>query len=86
MIGETIGNFEIVAPLGKGGMGEVWLAEQKNIKTRVAIKVLNAEVSKDQSHVQRFFNEAIAVSKIRHAGIVKIFDSGYVPRPARRIW
>ncbi|MCW5806628.1 MAG: serine/threonine protein kinase, partial [Deltaproteobacteria bacterium] len=77
MIGESVGNFEIVAQLGQGGMGEVWLAEQKSIKTRVAIKVLRSEISKDVAHVDRFFGEAVAVSKIRHAGIVKIFDCGY---------
>src|SRR5262252_11039569 len=58
-------------------MGEVYLAEQTNIGTRVAIKVLRPEVSSDTEHVQRFFNEARAVSKIQHAGIVKIFDVGY---------
>jgi serine/threonine-protein kinase len=77
VIGETIGNFKIVQRLGRGGMGEVYLAEQTNIGTRVAIKVLRPEVSSDTEHVQRFFNEARAVSKIQHAGIVKIFDVGY---------
>src|SRR5688572_9355967 len=57
-------------------MGEVWLAEQQNIGTHVAIKLLNAAVSQDTEHVQRFFNEARAVSRIQHAGIVKIFDVG----------
>jgi hypothetical protein len=77
VIGETIGNFKIVQRLGRGGMGEVYLAEQTSIGTRVAIKVLRPEVSSDTEHVQRFFNEARAVSKIQHAGIVKIFDVGY---------
>ncbi|HUS32652.1 MAG TPA: serine/threonine-protein kinase, partial [Kofleriaceae bacterium] len=77
MIGETIGNFKIVSRLGRGGMGEVWLAEQTSIGTKVAIKLLNAAVSEDTEHVQRFFNEARAVSRIQHAGIVKIFDVGH---------
>ncbi len=77
MIGETVGNFEIISRLGKGGMGEVWLAEQKNVKTKVAIKMLDASISTNKTHVQRFFNEAIAVSQIHHAGIVKIFDVGF---------
>jgi serine/threonine-protein kinase len=78
VIGTTIGNFRIVSQLGKGGMGEVWLAEQQSIKTKVAIKLLRPDVSADVSHVQRFFNEAVAVSKIRHAGITKIFDVGFL--------
>ena len=76
MIGETIGNFKVISRLGVGGMGEVWLAEQQSIGTRVAIKLLSAAVSQDTDHVQRFFNEARAVSRIQHAGIVKIFDVG----------
>jgi serine/threonine protein kinase len=77
VLGATVGNFVIVARLGKGGMGEVWLAEHATIKTRVAIKLLTAEVSTDTHQVQRFFNEAVAVGKIRHAGIGKIFDVGF---------
>jgi serine/threonine-protein kinase len=77
MIGETIKGFAITARLGKGGMGEVWAAEQPIVKTRVAIKVLHKDMSTDRALVQRFFNEAIAVSQIRHAGIVKIHDVGF---------
>jgi hypothetical protein len=77
VLGETIGNFRIVERLGAGGMGEVWLAEQQNIGTKVAIKLLKAEISDDTEHVERFFNEARAVSRIQHAGIVKIFDVGH---------
>ena len=76
MLGEIVGNFRIVAKLGRGGMGEVWLAEQLNIGTRVAIKVLLEPVSADSDEVQRFFNEARAVGRIQHAGIAKIFDVG----------
>src|ERR1051325_7933618 len=58
-------------------MGEVFLAEHKDLQTPVAIKVLNGDISEDRDHVQRFFNEARVVSKIKHAGTIKIFDSGY---------
>jgi serine/threonine protein kinase len=77
VIRETIGHFEIIARAGRGGMGEVFVAEHKAIKTRVAIKVLHAHVSANTAHVQRFFNEARAVARIQHAGIVKIFDVGF---------
>ncbi|HET9621411.1 MAG TPA: serine/threonine-protein kinase, partial [Kofleriaceae bacterium] len=77
MIGETIGHFEITARVGRGGMGEVFVAEHATIKTKVAIKVLHAEVSTNTQQVQRFFNEARAVARIQHAGIVKIFDVGF---------
>jgi serine/threonine-protein kinase len=77
MIGEKIGNYKILSLLGAGGMGEVYLAEQVAIETRVAIKILQTQISKDADQVQRFFNEARAVSKVRHAGTVKIFDVGF---------
>ncbi|MDB4956756.1 MAG: serine/threonine protein kinase [Myxococcales bacterium] len=77
VIGETIGHFKIVSRLGRGGMGEVFLAEQQSIGTKVAIKLLQPDISSDAEHVQRFFNEARAVSRIQHAGICKIFDVGF---------
>src|SRR5262249_39849854 len=77
MIGEAIKDFKIIGQLGKGGMGEVWVAEQQIVKTRVAIKLLLAERSSDQPLVRRCFKEAMAVSGIKHAGIVRIHDVGF---------
>ncbi|MEO8701253.1 MAG: serine/threonine-protein kinase [Kofleriaceae bacterium] len=77
MLGQRIGNFQIVSMLGAGGMGEVFLGVHEQIGTRVAIKMLQQHISANTEHVQRFFNEAIAVSKIQHAGIGKIFDVGH---------
>lgn len=77
MIGETIGNFEIVAPLGKGGMGEVWLARHQTVHNLVAIKLLGEDVSEDREQVERFFNQAQAAGRIQHAGVGQIFDVGY---------
>ncbi len=76
LAGSTIGHFQLVSRLGRGGMGEVWLAEQREVGTRVAIKLLLPDISEDEVHVQRFFNEARAVGRIQHAGIVRIFDVG----------
>jgi len=77
MVGQIIGNFRLVSLLGRGGMGEVYLAEHVGIQTKVAVKLLMRDVSAQQDQVQRFFNEARIVSKIKHAGIVKIFDVGH---------
>ena len=77
MIDQVIGNFRVLSLLGSGGMGDVYLAEHQGIQTRVAIKILHAQISRDADHVQRFFNEARIVGKIKHAGIVKIFDVGF---------
>jgi len=83
MIGETIKDFKITHRLGKGGMGEVWVGEQQIVKTRVAIKLLTeSRGGVEDPAVQRFFNEAVAADRIRHAGIVKIYDVGFHgPRP-----
>ena len=77
MIGQVIGNFRVVSVLGKGGMGEVFVAEHVGIQTRVAIKVLLPEISQHADHVHRLFNEARIVAKIKHAGIARIFDVGF---------
>lgn len=58
-------------------MGEVYVAEHVGIQTRVAVKVLLPEISKNADHVHRLFNEARIVSRIKHAGITKIFDVGF---------
>jgi serine/threonine-protein kinase len=79
VIGATIGNFEVIRRLGKGGMGEVWLAEHKGVRTKVAIKTLVAKLSDDEQQIKRFHNEAVAVGKIKHSGITKIFDVGFLP-------
>jgi serine/threonine protein kinase len=71
-----LGNFRLVRRLGRGGMGEVWLGEHFSAGTRVAIKFLSEDLGADDGEVQRFFNEARAVARIRHAGIAKIFDLG----------
>jgi serine/threonine-protein kinase len=83
MLGRTIGNYRITALLGRGGMGEVFAAEhQSRPGIRVAVKLLLADISGHRPIVERFFNEANAVSLIKHAGIVRIFDLGYVDERA----
>lgn len=77
MIGQRIGNFTIVQKLGEGGMGEVYRAVNDTVETPVAVKMLLPQVSAHKQNVQRFFNEAVAVSKIQHSGIGKIFDVGF---------
>jgi eukaryotic-like serine/threonine-protein kinase len=77
MIGTQLGNFRLVALLGAGGMGEVYVAEHVSVATRVAIKVLRAEISQDAEAIRRLFREAELVGRIRHAGIAKIFDVGF---------
>ena len=74
MIGDAFGNYRIVAQLGSGSMGVVYLAEHQRIARRAAIKLLAPELVRDQHALRRFFNEARATSLIRHPGIVEVFD------------
>jgi serine/threonine-protein kinase len=74
VIGETIGSYKLLARLGVGGMGEVYLAEHKYIARRAAIKFLLPELSRSTEVVGRFFNEARAASLIEHPGIVEVLD------------
>jgi len=74
VIGETIGNYKILARLGAGGMGEVYLAEHRYIARRAAIKFLLPELTGSTDVVNRFFAEARAASLIEHPGIVEVLD------------
>jgi serine/threonine protein kinase len=78
LIGKSIGNYQIKAKLGEGGMGTVYLGEHPLIGKRVAVKVLLEELASKEDIVARFFNEAKAVNDIGHANIVDIVDFGKV--------
>ena len=74
--GSKLGPYEIVAPLGAGGMGEVYRARDTRLKRDVALKVLPAEVSRDPARRQRFEQEARAIAALNHPNIVAIYDVG----------
>jgi Tol biopolymer transport system component/tRNA A-37 threonylcarbamoyl transferase component Bud32 len=72
MIGTTLGHYRILERLGKGGMGEVYLAEDTKLGRKVALKVLTEELASDADWRQRFEREARAVAAINHPSIVTI--------------
>jgi len=72
MIGTTLAHYRIVEPLGKGGMGEVFVAEDTKLHRRVALKVLPADVALDPERRQRFEREAQAIAALNHPHIVTI--------------
>ena len=74
LIGRAIGSYRVVKPLGKGGMGAVYMAEHPVIGSKVAIKFLHPQYATDKKIVDRFFNEARAVNVIGHDNILKILD------------
>jgi Tol biopolymer transport system component len=74
--GSRFGPYEIVSPLGAGGMGEVYRAHDARLGRDVAVKVLPAEISADPSRRQRFQVEARAIAALSHPNICAIHDVG----------
>jgi eukaryotic-like serine/threonine-protein kinase len=74
--GTRLGPYEIVLPLGAGGMGEVYKARDTRLGREVAVKVLPASLASDADALARFEREAKAVAALSHANILSIFDVG----------
>jgi hypothetical protein len=74
--GVRLGTYEVIAPLGAGGMGEVYRAHDTNLRRDVAIKVLPAAVAADPARIARFEREARAVAALTHPNILAIHDFG----------
>jgi serine/threonine-protein kinase len=70
------GKYRLVRPLGKGGMGEVWVAENAVLHKRVALKVIADEAAASPFAVERFLREAVTASRVHHPAIVEIHDAG----------
>ena len=74
--GSRLGPYEILAPIGAGGMGEVWKARDAKLDRNVAIKVLPRSVASDPDTLARFEREAKAVAALSHPNILAIHDFG----------
>ncbi|HEU0254161.1 MAG TPA: protein kinase, partial [Pyrinomonadaceae bacterium] len=72
--GQVVGTYEITSFLGRGGMGEVYVAHDKRLGRKVALKLVLSSVTKDGSHVQRFEQEARAASALNHPNIIAIYE------------
>ena len=74
--GTRLGRYEVHSLLGKGGMGEVYLAEDTKLDRKVAIKFLNEEFSRDADKLRRFIQEAKAASALNHPNILTVYEVG----------
>lgn len=70
--GQMIRDYQIIRPLGEGGMGEVWLANEVLLERQVAIKRLNPLLTQDPQFIQRFRNEARIQAQLTHENIVQL--------------
>src|ERR1043166_7009294 len=72
--GHTFGSYEILSFISRGGMGEVYLAEDKRLGRKVALKLLPSSFTKDDDRLRRFEQEARAASALNHPNIITIFE------------
>ena len=76
-VGTILGPYEILAPLGTGGMGEVYRANDRRLDRIVAIKILPANIAADSAAKQRFEREAKTISSLNHPNICVLHDIGH---------
>lgn len=74
LIGKSLGKYQIIARVGRGGMARVYKAYQSSLDRYVAIKLLHSHLAGDPDFVDRFEQEATAVARLRHPNIVQVFD------------
>ena len=74
--GQTIGHYQIINRLGRGGMGEVYLASDLKLERKVALKLLPAEFTSHKERLRRFTQEAKAASSLNHPNIITIHEIG----------
>ncbi len=76
IVGQRVGHYQILSTLGKGGMGEVYLAEDTKLRRKVALKFLSASFMNDPDRVRRFEQEARAASALNQPNILTIHEIG----------
>src|SRR5262245_29576837 len=76
LIGRELANYRIVSMLGRGGMGEVYLAQDTRLGRKVALKLLPTRLTQDEDRVRRFMQEAKATSALNQPNIVTIHEIG----------
>lgn len=84
--GCRIGRYRMLTPIGAGGMGEVWLAEDSTLGRKAAIKLLPPEFTASAARLRRFEREARAASALNHPNIITIYETGSDDAPFGRAY
>jgi serine/threonine protein kinase len=75
-VGQTLGQYRIVRPLGRGGMGEVYEVEHETLERRYALKLLPTDFAGQPGALERFRREAKVMARLEHPNILKVDDFG----------
>jgi serine/threonine protein kinase len=71
-----VGDYRIIERIGIGGMGEVYLAEQKSMQRPVALKILQEDLVQDKAYLDRFYREVRTLAQIEHQNVVRAIEAG----------
>jgi len=74
--GGLVSHYRLIEPLGRGAMGEVWLAEDLHLPRKVAVKLLPRHLAADPDAVARLLREAQAAASVDHPGVVTVYEAG----------
>jgi serine/threonine protein kinase len=77
-----LGPFDLLAPLGRGGMGEVWRGAHRDQGLAVAVKVMTGEHAREAAYIEAFRNEVQSVAALDHPAIIYVFDQGQITAEA----
>ena len=73
---DIVSHYRLLEPLGRGAMGEVWLAEDTQLPRKVAVKLLPRHLAEDREAVDRLLREAQAAASVDHPGVVTVYEAG----------
>ena len=77
LVGRTIGGYEVLAHIGTGGMGDVFVARSTALERKVALKLLPPHLTGNDAHLQRFIQEGKLASALNHPNIITIYEIGH---------